>query len=694
MPILRLKITDLIPVTEHSSSSDTPFTQGSLVRLKDSDKTWICTQVDSEDAAWHRLVSQEFFRLMLPYQPETRVVCDDKEGDFYILTEQVLGFQPLPEINDGSEEWTFGEYQRYRSDYATQASQRHLEETPTIGYSYHELGSILILAVLVHQDTLSSPLNLGIDHKNRAVMIDGSRCFSQIIDPDVPFISRDITPDLLKSLPIPDGYFAKKWLHYITDSRFTGHNWNEATYKAVGNNLKNLSKEPRFREEMNRTMLKILVMPNWFLDQFFTLLPAFVCQSYSDFFRQRRDELIHSALQNSSFQAYLSTPKALKVIQDFVKHVQTFKAEDTLVLQRFIALDAKRIGGFDKEVQTNFQKLRKMEFEDTITPEGYIRQLNWPKINKSTFMTIVNQRFLTAKPNQMRSLSRFFEQLFKQDSIDLEDVASSSLYDESIKPNPNITDPSLLFSTVLDIDPSAKKIAKGVISTYIRSLDDPFRIIALGLLAQKLQQDLTTVMTVWSDSYYDNSNRKDKAFNEFGTKIPGARFDLFQDKWDNPIDLLLKTNANDDNILMLAIQYEKLAVLPFLNLMKEAKPLERARLLTQANVQGYTPLTLMLIHYPMQAKDLLQMVEMLDNEDVNKILSETTTAGNRNPLSLANEYCPLLVDDLRQLAARVGLNQPTVDSSRGQKRGIFSRAPEPTEPKAKEQRSHSLASMQ
>lgn len=673
MPVPTLNYNDTIAVSVSSSSTESAVPSGQLRRFKDSDKIWVCSEMRTQALARHRLLSQEFFRLLLPHQPETRLVIDSKTNDAYIFTEQVSGFKPLPEINDGSEKCIEGEYKRYRNDFARGSDYCPDESPLTIGYSYSELGSVLILSVLLHQLNLSSPQNLGIDSKKRVVMTDGETCFPGIRDADLNDMPGHITPSLLNSLPIPDGYMANEWFDYIKEGHVTGYNWNEATYKAVLNPIKDLAKEPRFREEMNRTMLKILVMPNWFFDRFFALLMPRASKQYSEYLCERRDQLRHSALQNSSFQDWLITPKARKTVRDFLNHVREFKAAGGS------QTDPCFIKTLNKEVNQNSQSLFNLPFENIVSYDGDTKVLNWPQIKKSVFQVMVGQRFLSAKRSQFQVLGEFFERLYNEDP--------STLDDEFVR-DPDIAKPHDMFKLVLDMDPFGKKIAKGVISTYIRSLDDPFRIIALGVLAQMLNQDLNTVMKIWSDSYFANSNKKDNASNEYGYQIPGRYFDLFQAKWDDPVDLLLKRDELDNNNLMLAIKYEPLAITPFLNVIKQATPLQRSTLLTQANTLGYTPLTIAIMHQPEQAEQIFSMVVDLNDEEVRLILNEKTMKGNESVLSLTNRYYPSLVERLTQLADRANVSFP--ETSNTHKRAAFFREAVSSEPQAKAPRGHSF----
>lgn len=61
-----------------------------------SNKAWFCKEVADPLLARYEVLSQEFYRLINPKQPQTFLGKDHSTHTYYILSEEVAGFKFIP----------------------------------------------------------------------------------------------------------------------------------------------------------------------------------------------------------------------------------------------------------------------------------------------------------------------------------------------------------------------------------------------------------------------------------------------------------------------------------------------------------------------------------------------------------------------------------------------------------------------
>ena len=254
-------------VTSEAKSSH-PVERGTLAG---SEKTWIKKTMGSSYVAKIECMSQEFFRLLIPHQPETRLLLNPQTNTHYILSEEVPGYRALPE---------------------SQASFFY-------NGTYTGLGQIVVGSMFLQEIDLKNG-NIGLDNQNRVTKIDGDWCFAaHRYSQGCKFA---ITPESISSLPYINGFYAFNWLDLITQGVF-----NEKSVLVDSS----LIMSPIFKNEVNQALLKICLLPDHYIKCF---VKQFMPDSRQPFFieliKKRRDELQASALLTPSFQAYLKTPLA------------------------------------------------------------------------------------------------------------------------------------------------------------------------------------------------------------------------------------------------------------------------------------------------------------------------------------------------------------------------------------------------
>ena len=271
-------------VTTHLHSdiqSRHPVIQG---QLDGSSEVWFRKEMPNAMDAQIELLAQEFFRLIIPTQQESRIIRDHATGTFYILSQAVPGFQPLPQ---------------------NQASK-------FINGTYTGLGQVLLCAMFLEEADLKNG-NVGINNVGGVTKIDGDWCFSEGRYQG----NYQITPEAIASLPYLKDYRVYNWLDIIiSEIHFKeSHIINHA-----------ISNAPQFRHEVNQAILKISVLPDSFIHAFVKTYIPTETQRYSRLIISRRETLIKSALKNDSFIKYLNTANARQDIQSIEHQMAVFQA--------------------------------------------------------------------------------------------------------------------------------------------------------------------------------------------------------------------------------------------------------------------------------------------------------------------------------------------------------------------------------
>ncbi|HBI22363.1 MAG TPA: hypothetical protein DDY37_07280, partial [Legionella sp.] len=229
-----------------------------------STKNWICKAMGTaedrsmrvsfmqKDSAQRELLAQEFFRLIIPHQPETRVAQNPDSHDYFILSEEALAYRQLPK----NEALNF--------------------ENGT----YTGLGQALMCAMFVEEIDLKNG-NIGLDNQNRVIKIDGNLSFSSRAPGHRGL--HNMENDLLSTLPYPTHFFTFNWLDYV--KRRVRH----PTSRIVDSTLKI---SPQFRQEVNQAIFKICLLPDHIIEGFVSACIPERCAEFIDLILSRRDRLL------------------------------------------------------------------------------------------------------------------------------------------------------------------------------------------------------------------------------------------------------------------------------------------------------------------------------------------------------------------------------------------------------------------
>ena len=330
-------LTEFTPEADPKVSSPTPFSHIVMRgKLKGTDKIWICKEISDPGKAKLEALAQEFFRLIIPHQPETRLARNPATGVHYILSEEVAGYKSLPK------------------------NEAHHFANGTIT----GLGQALLLAVFLEESDLKNG-NIGLNNSNQVIKIDGDRCFSQLRRSE----DFNLTHATIDALPYPTGFYANHWLDLITKGR---------KHKKSSIVSPELAQSEQFRAEVNQAILKICLLPDEFIKSFVDVYIPAGGDRFITLLKDRGELLRSSALVNPSFVDYIGTELAHTEAMSFLNHMKKFKAAGA----KTIVVDEAH-KNIEQDVLKKMQNLHFLTEESrTITEENrsLIAQLRLVKV--------------------------------------------------------------------------------------------------------------------------------------------------------------------------------------------------------------------------------------------------------------------------------------------------------------------------
>ncbi len=256
---------------------------------------WYAKLVSNKMFAVPEVVAQEFFRLIINYQPKTRIY-KNAQGKIYVVSKSAVGVESLEKLRNADPE-----------------KVRHNINSG----KYKGLGFILVLALLLQETDLKLG-NILLDKNNRLVKIDGDRCFSGVIHPEKYSNDYKITTEDLLNLPFLNIFNAGNWLDIIKNGEP-----NPAYSEGIADGKPllidpDLKNKPHFRLEINQAILKVLMIPSHFIKDFvgsYTNDPEEV-KLLTKLISKRIDHLREAALNETSFQKYVTSSAGKKHAQE------------------------------------------------------------------------------------------------------------------------------------------------------------------------------------------------------------------------------------------------------------------------------------------------------------------------------------------------------------------------------------------
>ncbi|NDH09512.1 MAG: hypothetical protein EBY16_07880 [Gammaproteobacteria bacterium] len=256
--------------------------------LPGSDVIWYRKEMESPAKARREWLAQEFLRLIIPNQTETRLASNSISSVFYVLSKEIPGFAPLPE------------------------GQKELFANGT----YKGLGNIAMGAYFVHEADLKNG-NVGKGRDNIVYKIDGDWAFASMRGNQFPEFSAQISVYQLRRLPYPVAYRCHNWLDLVIEGKYF-----QKSDIIDDSHHKNL----QLKKEIFLTMFKLLLLPDFYIEIFVDAFIPAEANSYSDYLISRRKNLLTEALKYPDFLTYMkeNSEELTKVAHSFLADMSNF----------------------------------------------------------------------------------------------------------------------------------------------------------------------------------------------------------------------------------------------------------------------------------------------------------------------------------------------------------------------------------
>lgn len=260
-------------------------------KLAGNEHLWYCKDMESRDVAYEEILAQEFFRLILPRQPQTYLAVDPDTKVFYILSQQIPNFTPLPH----------GRQDDFRKGF------------------FKGLGQVSFLAHFIQEIDFKNG-NVGCDNEGNVFKVDGDCCFVEF-DRNVDRKDFLITKNSIKQLPAPNGFYAYNWLDYIQAEQ---SNQQSKILPA------DIAEYAFIRQEIHQAMLSVALIPPQFLSDLVDSYFPYGEQRYLNLLLDRQQQLIAHLQQNKPFQLFLQSAKAQQVIMDIKQQMLSMLAQGSM----------------------------------------------------------------------------------------------------------------------------------------------------------------------------------------------------------------------------------------------------------------------------------------------------------------------------------------------------------------------------
>lgn len=262
--------------------------------LRGNDKQWICKEVEKPTGARLEALAQEFIRLIIPHQPETRIARDTLTGTYHVLSEEVAGYLNLPT----------GQQQQFTNG------------------QYPGLGQAMVCSMLLQEIDLKNG-NIGLDKYERVIKIDGDWCFAELQDYGGQY---QLNEAAIANLPAPVGFTSYNWLDLVYEGR--------ARPSSNIVNAAQLSNAPHFRAEVNQALLKICLIPDEYIEKFVDAYMPAGGERFLTLIKSRLSKLKQAAFTNPSFLEYLNSKHAVADTEAMTNQLMDFNVVGSPLLSK------------------------------------------------------------------------------------------------------------------------------------------------------------------------------------------------------------------------------------------------------------------------------------------------------------------------------------------------------------------------
>lgn len=244
-----------------------------------SSQIWYSKACYNQFDAFSELIGQNFFKLILSDpQPNSLLAIDFIQRRLYCLSEEVTGFTCLP----------------------------NGKSTNISNQIYNNLPQILLISHFLEEIDLKNG-NIGLNHNNYVVKIDGDLCFASL-KTKIHYKHFSINTQTIANLPLANHFYTYNWLDIV-----------KAEKKYLSSEIIDIksSDDTIFQTELSQAILRICLLPKSFLLEFLKnhlqpignffepILLRHFFHLFSSFFLCRQQMLNKAACNYEPFKYYL-----------------------------------------------------------------------------------------------------------------------------------------------------------------------------------------------------------------------------------------------------------------------------------------------------------------------------------------------------------------------------------------------------
>ncbi len=260
------------------------------------------------------MIAQEFFRLIFPYHPKTRIATGEDTKKYYVLSKEIPNFNA--------------------NFFLEPENKKRIIEGKISG-----LAAAQILALLVNEIDFK-PCNIGIAGK-KLIKIDSDLCFASANNNLNPLLEEKNTPITqadIEALPALVHYEASNWLNLSDSIEKRGVKIFSAQEIQAINQL------PNFKRELYQTILRIILLPDELIHFFAqSYIPDELSDENQNFILDkltvlgntliaRKKQLAQAANQIPAFNVYRFSNEAHEEILIYSQQLKKFKPISSSIL--------------------------------------------------------------------------------------------------------------------------------------------------------------------------------------------------------------------------------------------------------------------------------------------------------------------------------------------------------------------------
>ncbi len=286
--------------------------------------TWFQKLVSGSDIAGREVVAQEFYRLLMPYQPKTRIATD-ANGNVFVVSKGLVDATCM-------------------QDLTIQGIRVGLLNNWIVNFGK-------VCAVNQYLEEVDAKYgNMYVDNNTGNLLkIDGDWCFASLRDKRYED-QTDVTQLTIAMLPLTPTYQACNWMDLYQEGTLNNQYLTQADNVTLSQDL---GAAPAFRQEVNEGLLHILLID---ADLRSTFIRSYIhdpreIDLLRDTLSQRYAQTYNAAIFDPSFQAYMQSPAAAKYMEECIKLTSEFVTTG----KNFLAPDKDELTAQFQEV---FQKLK------------------------------------------------------------------------------------------------------------------------------------------------------------------------------------------------------------------------------------------------------------------------------------------------------------------------------------------------